>query len=148
MNVLREIFDPAFLLRDALHTSILIGLACPVVGVFLVLRRMVFLGVALPQISSTGVALALSLHALGHLHVEHGAVDEHSLAFVGALTTPLHAEPPNGLDRLYVLDCGTARAADTSRWSPGVDVGKPLELSDNCYLLHHAQGWQIGRAHV
>ena len=60
MNVLREIFDPAFLLRDALHTSILIGLACPVVGVFLVLRRMVFLGVALPQISSTGVALALS----------------------------------------------------------------------------------------
>ena len=86
MNVLREIFDPAFLLRDALHTSIIIGLACPVVGVFLVLRRMVFLGVALPQISSTGVALALSLHALGHIHLEHGSAGEHSLAFVGSLT--------------------------------------------------------------
>ncbi len=86
MNVLTEVLSPSFLLRDALYTSIVIGLACPVVGVFLVLRRMVFMGVALPQLSSTGVALALSLHALGHIHLEHGALDEHSLAFVGALT--------------------------------------------------------------
>lgn len=86
MNVLTEVLSPSFLLRDALYTSVVIGLACPVVGVFLVLRRMVFMGVALPQLSSTGVALALSLHALGHLHLEHGALDEHSLAFVGALT--------------------------------------------------------------
>jgi ABC-type Mn2+/Zn2+ transport system permease subunit len=47
---------------------------------------MVFMGVALPQISSTGVALALSLHALGHLHLEHGSFDTHALAFVGSLT--------------------------------------------------------------
>ena len=86
MNVLTEVLSPSFLLRDALYTSVVIGLACPVVGVFLVLRRMVFMGVALPQVSSTGVALALSLHALGHIHLEHGALDEHSLAFVGALT--------------------------------------------------------------
>ena len=86
MNVFTEVLSPSFLLRDALYTSVVIGLACPVVGVFLVLRRMVFMGVALPQLSSTGVALALSLHALGHIHVEHGTLDEHSLAFVGALT--------------------------------------------------------------
>ena len=86
MNVITEVLSPSFLLRDALYTSVVIGLACPVVGVFLVLRRMVFMGVALPQLSSTGVALALSLHALGHIHLEHGALDEHSLAFVGALT--------------------------------------------------------------
>ncbi len=76
MNVLTEVLSPSFLLRDALYTSVVIGLACPVVGVFLVLRRMVFMG----------VALALSLHAFGHIHLEHGALDEHALAFVGSLT--------------------------------------------------------------
>lgn len=52
-----------------------------------------------------------------------------------------------GVDRLYVLDCGNAHAADQSRWSPGVNVGKPLDVSDNCYLIHNAQGylmWDTG----
>lgn len=46
-----------------------------------------------------------------------------------------------GVDRLYVLDCGHISAPDQSRWSPGVNVGVPIQLSDNCYLIHHAQGW-------
>jgi len=46
-----------------------------------------------------------------------------------------------GVDKLYVLDCGDISAPDQSRWSPGVNVGVPIELSDNCYLIHHAQGW-------
>ena len=46
-----------------------------------------------------------------------------------------------GADKLYVLDCGHMSAADQSRWSPGVNVGVPIELSDNCYLIHHPQGW-------
>jgi N-acyl homoserine lactone hydrolase len=46
-----------------------------------------------------------------------------------------------GVDKLYVLDCGHMSAPDQSRWSPGVNVGVPIELSDNCYLIHHAQGW-------
>src|SRR6516225_11308867 len=46
-----------------------------------------------------------------------------------------------GVDKLYVLYCGEASATDQSRWSPGVNVGVPIELSDNCYLIHHAQGW-------
>ncbi len=46
-----------------------------------------------------------------------------------------------GVDKLYVLDCGHISAPDQSRWSPGVNVGVPIELSDNCYLIHHAQGW-------
>ena len=37
-------------------------------------------------------------------------------------------------DRLYAMDCGNNAATDQSRWSPGVNVGKPIELSDNCYL--------------
>src|ERR1700683_5481556 len=46
-----------------------------------------------------------------------------------------------GVDKLYVLDCGTANAPDQSRWSPGVTVGVPLPASDNCYCIHHAQDW-------
>jgi len=46
-----------------------------------------------------------------------------------------------GVDKLYVLDCGHISAPDQSRWSPGVNVGVPIEVSDNCYLIHHAQGW-------
>jgi N-acyl homoserine lactone hydrolase len=42
------------------------------------------------------------------------------------------------IDRLYVIDCGWAHAPDQSRWSPGVNVGVPIDLSDNCYLIHHS----------
>jgi N-acyl homoserine lactone hydrolase len=67
------------------------------------------------------------------------------LAFlaVAACAATLGALPASaaGVDKLYVLDCGTANAPDQSRWSPGVNVGVPIQLSDNCYLIHHAQGW-------
>jgi len=46
-----------------------------------------------------------------------------------------------GLDKLYVINCGEGHALDKSRWSPGIDVGQPFDVTDNCYLLHHAQGW-------
>jgi glyoxylase-like metal-dependent hydrolase (beta-lactamase superfamily II) len=46
-------------------------------------------------------------------------------------------------DRLYVMDCGHNAALDQSRWSPGVNVGKPLDLSDNCYLIRHGAQWLI-----
>jgi len=42
------------------------------------------------------------------------------------------------VDRLYVIDCGWAHAADQSLWSPGVNVGVPIDVSDNCYLIHHS----------
>src|SRR6266849_2484624 len=42
------------------------------------------------------------------------------------------------VDRLYVIDCGWAHAVDQSRWSPGVNVGVPIDFSDNCYLIHHS----------
>jgi glyoxylase-like metal-dependent hydrolase (beta-lactamase superfamily II) len=53
----------------------------------------------------------------------------------------------NGLKRMYVLDCGRLTAKDQSRWTPGVNVGQPRELSNNCYLLQHARGtllWETG----
>src|SRR2546428_3344386 len=82
MNTLREILSPGFLLRNSIYISLLVGLVCPVVGVYLTLRRLIFMGVALPQISSCGIAFAFSLQAWGvvpHMHER-----EHSLAFAGS----------------------------------------------------------------
>ena len=62
-------------------------------------------------------------------------------------TSPMALAQSTAVDRLYVFDCGDARAPDQSRWSPGVNVGKPIDISDNCYLIHHAQGylmWDTG----
>src|ERR1039457_1696119 len=92
METLRQILSPDFLLRNSVYTSVLIGLACPLVGVFLVLRRLVFMGVALPQISSTGVAIALCVPMwLGVLQPEHAAHSEHLLAFLGSTVFSLSA---------------------------------------------------------
>jgi N-acyl homoserine lactone hydrolase len=53
-----------------------------------------------------------------------------------------------GADRLYVLDCGNGHAPDESRrWTPGFNIGKPIDISVSCYLIHHAQGyflWDTG----
>src|SRR3977135_2718135 len=56
-------------------------------------------------------------------------------------------EASAGVDRLYVLDCGQNVGKDQSRWSPGVNEGKPIEFSDNCYLIRHDKGlvlWDTG----
>ena len=92
MESLFQILSPDFLLRNSVYTSVLIGFACPLVGVFLVLRRLVFMGVALPQISSTGVAIALSVPMwLGLLQPQHAAHTEHILAFAGSMLFTLAA---------------------------------------------------------
>src|SRR5439155_22816631 len=92
METLLQILSPHFLLRNSVYTSVLIGFACPLVGVFLVLRRLVFMGVALPQISSTGVAIALSVPMwLGWIQPEHAAHSEHLFAFTGSMLFSLAA---------------------------------------------------------
>jgi ABC-type Mn2+/Zn2+ transport system permease subunit len=92
METLRQILSPDFLLRNSVYTSVLVGFACPLIGVFLVMRRLIFLGVALPQISSTGVAIALSLPLwIGFNLAAHGSHSAHTLAFVGSVTFSLIA---------------------------------------------------------
>jgi glyoxylase-like metal-dependent hydrolase (beta-lactamase superfamily II) len=46
-------------------------------------------------------------------------------------------------DRLFVLDCGAAHAPDQSRWSPGVNAGQPIDIVDNCYLIHDGAGYLL-----
>lgn len=58
-------FDAVLLFKDALYGTVVIGLACSVLGVYVVLRRIVFVGAALAQLSSAGIALALWLAGRG-----------------------------------------------------------------------------------
>jgi ABC-type Mn2+/Zn2+ transport system permease subunit len=84
MTTLAEMLSPDFLLRNALVGSVLVGLVCPLVGVYFVLRRMIFLGVALPQLSAAGVAFAFLVRSLLGAH-QHGEAAERVLAMVGSL---------------------------------------------------------------
>jgi glyoxylase-like metal-dependent hydrolase (beta-lactamase superfamily II) len=73
-----------------------------------------------------------------------------ALAFLAWLVAPslIGAANAQGVDKLYVIDCGWSHAPDQSRWSPGVNVGVPIDFSGNCYLIHHSQGgyllWDTG----
>ena len=53
------------LFREALYGALVIALACSVLGVYVVLRRIVFVGAAIAQLSSAGIALALFLSGMG-----------------------------------------------------------------------------------
>lgn len=57
--------ESVLLFRDALYGALVIGFACSVLGVYVVLRRIVFVGAALAELSSAGIALALWLGGLG-----------------------------------------------------------------------------------
>ena len=59
--------DAVLLFREALYGALVIAVACAVLGVYVVLRRIVFVGAALAQISSAGIALALWLGGAGIL---------------------------------------------------------------------------------
>lgn len=88
-------------------------------------------------------ALIHDFRAAGFRSVLSATLGLAALLLVGAL--PAWAGEVN---RLYVIDCGWAHAADQSRWSPGVDVGVPIDFSDNCYLAHHSSDgyllWDTG----
>lgn len=53
--------ETILLFREALYGALLIGLTCAVLGVYVVLRRIVFVGAALAQLSSAGIAFSLFL---------------------------------------------------------------------------------------
>ncbi len=91
MDTVLEMFDPHFLLRNSVYISAVFGLTCPLVGVYLVVRRLVFMGVALPQVSSCGIAFALALQGWGLLPHAHEGAGEHTLAFIGSTVFTLGA---------------------------------------------------------
>jgi ABC-type Mn2+/Zn2+ transport system permease subunit len=83
MDTLLEILNPNFLLRNALYGGLIIGIVAPLVGIYLLARRMVFLGVALPQVSTAGIAGAFVWHAFFHGHPDRD-VNDFIIALVGS----------------------------------------------------------------
>lgn len=64
-------FETISLFREALYGALIIGVGCAVLGVYVVLRRIVFVGAALAQLSSAGIALAIWLGGLGLFGTNH-----------------------------------------------------------------------------
>jgi N-acyl homoserine lactone hydrolase len=42
-----------------------------------------------------------------------------------------------------VIECGVRTAPDVSPWTPGVNVGQPIDFVDTCYLIKHGQDWMV-----
>ena len=55
----------ALLFKDALYGALIIAIVCAALGVYVVLRRIVFVGAAIAQLSSAGIALALFMSGMG-----------------------------------------------------------------------------------
>ena len=75
-----------------------------------------------------------------------GRVESVTLHWAVEFVIPQLLAGPAGaqtVERVYILDCGQGRAQDTSRWTPGVNVGVPMDLVDHCYLIRHRQGWMM-----
>lgn len=66
MSEVLDILLPTYVLRNALYGGILTGLLLPLVGLFMYVRRMVFLSVTLPQLSAGGIAAAFFWHYTFH----------------------------------------------------------------------------------
>jgi zinc/manganese transport system permease protein len=80
------LFGPGMLFRNAVLGGLLVALVCSLLGVYLVLRRMVLLGVALPQAGAAGIAAVFWL--TGHAHEAGGT---HAGALLGSLVATFGA---------------------------------------------------------
>jgi ABC-type Mn2+/Zn2+ transport system permease subunit len=85
MSQLVAMLKPDFLLHHALYGSVAMGFVCPLVGVYFLLRRLVFWGVALPQVSAAGIAFSFMLQGLGCNLLAGAESQEKHLAIIGSL---------------------------------------------------------------
>lgn len=82
-----ELFSPDFLFRNAVFGGWIVCVLCALLGVYVALRRMVLLGLALPQAGAAGIAFVfLVTH---HVHGEAGGA--HGLALAGSLAATFAA---------------------------------------------------------
>ena len=67
-------------------------------------------------------------------------------AILALLVLPLLAQPAaaqSKAERLYVIECGSRTAPDVAPWTPGVNVGKPIDFVDTCYVIKHGNDWLV-----
>jgi ABC-type Mn2+/Zn2+ transport system permease subunit len=84
---LAGLLAPDSLFRNAVLGGLLVTTLCATLGVYVALRRIVLVGVALPQVAAAGVALVFWL--TGHGHGEGDGA--HALARLGALAATFAA---------------------------------------------------------
>jgi zinc transport system permease protein len=65
MSILNEFINSYFLWRDPMIVGAVTGAVCGFLGVYVVLRRIIFVSATLTQISSFGVALSFYLEGIG-----------------------------------------------------------------------------------
>ena len=84
---------------------------------------------------------------LSKIDQELGIIDVRALFAIGALLAlQLLAQPAaaqGNAERLYVIECGQRTAPDVSPWTPGVNVGKPVDFVDTCYVIKHGSDWLV-----
>ncbi len=83
MNSFLEIMSPSYLLFPALVGTLIMGVVCPLIGSFLVLRRTIFLGLTLPEIAAAGVSCTFWLQQVGVL--PQLAQGERGIGMIGSL---------------------------------------------------------------
>jgi len=102
-----ELFSPDSLFHNAILGGLGVALLCSMLGVYLMLRRLVLIGVALPQASAAGIAAVFWLTGHGH----GGGGGTHGLALAGSLGATFGA--------LTLLIAGRRRAGQPAEWSVG-----------------------------
>jgi ABC-type Mn2+/Zn2+ transport system permease subunit len=85
MNQFIAMLRPDFLLHHALYGGVVMGFVCPLVGVYFLLRRLVFWGVALPQVSAAGIAFAFMLQGLGFNFFGGSEAGEKHMAVIASM---------------------------------------------------------------
>lgn len=83
MNSFFEIISPSYLLFPALVGTLIMGVVCPLIGSYLVLRRTIFLGLTLPEIAAAGVSCTFWLQQIGVL--PQLAQGERGIGMIGSL---------------------------------------------------------------
>ena len=103
-----ELFSPDFLFRNAILGGLGVALLCSVLGVYLVLRRLVLIGVALPQAGAAGIAAVFWL--TGHGHADAATV---------RTCSRWSARSPRPSPRSALLVLGQRRARSPAEWGVG-----------------------------
>ncbi len=81
----RELLDAAPFLLDPLLAGLLIGSLAPLIGGYFLLRRILFLGVTIPQVSSAGIAFALLAQGLGWFGMAADPHGGNAIPLIGSL---------------------------------------------------------------
>ncbi|MGH7900601.1 MAG: metal ABC transporter permease [Thermodesulfobacteriota bacterium] len=82
MASISEFFTSYFLWRDPMIVGAVSGAICGFLGVYVVLRRIIFVSAALTQISSLGVALAFYLQGLAIMGLFGALIDPFSISLI------------------------------------------------------------------